>query len=140
MNYLLDTNVISELVAKRPNANVLKWVRSVDEERLFLSVITIGEIKKGIEKLPASTRKDELEAWLVNDLLARFERRLVMVDVEVMLAWGELTAHLERDGRIMPAIDSLIAALAVAGDFTLVTRNTDDFDDTGVCLLNPWQP
>src|SRR3989304_7013856 len=111
MNYVLDTNVISELVAKRPNANLLDWVQSVDEERLYLSVITIGEIKKGIEKLPASPRKDELNAWLVNDLLQRFEHRLGMVDVDVMLAWGEMTARLERNGPIMPAIDSLIAAL-----------------------------
>ena len=140
MNYLLDTNVISELVAKHPNANVLEWVRSLDEECLYLSVITIGEIKKGIEKLPASTRKDELNAWLVNDLLKRFERRLVMVDVDVMLAWGELTARLERNGRIMPAMDSLIAALAWVGNLTLVTRNTDDFDGVGINLMNPWEP
>ncbi len=138
MNYLLDTNVISELVAKRPKASVLKWVRSVEEESLYLSVITIGEIKKGIEKLPASPRKDELNAWLVNDLLKRFERRLVMVDVDVMLAWGELTARLERNGRIMPAMDSLIAALALVGNMTLVTRNTNDFDGAGINLVNPW--
>jgi tRNA(fMet)-specific endonuclease VapC len=139
MNYLLDTIVISELVAKRPDAKVIEWVRSIDEERLYLSVITIGEIKKGIEKLPASARKAELSSWLVNDLLARFERRLVVLDVDVMLAWGELTARLERDKQMMPAIDSLIAALAWAGNFTLVTRNTGDFDGAGIDLLNPWE-
>jgi tRNA(fMet)-specific endonuclease VapC len=139
MNYLLDTNVISELVAKHPKATVLEWVRSIDEESLYLSVITIGEIKKGIEKLPASARKEELSAWLVNDLLKRFERRLVMVDVDVMLAWGELTARLERNGRMMPSIDALIAALALVGNFTLVTRNTGDFDGVGINLVNPWE-
>jgi tRNA(fMet)-specific endonuclease VapC len=137
MNYLLDTNVISELVAKHPKATVLEWVRSI--ESLYLSVITIGEIKKGIEKLPASARKEELSAWLVNDLLKRFERRLVMVDVDVMLAWGELTARLERNGRMMPSIDALIAALALVGNFTLVTRNTGDFDGVGINLVNPWE-
>jgi toxin FitB len=139
MNYLLDTNVISELVAKHPGAGVIAWVRSVDEEQLYLSVITIGEIKKGIEKLPASPRKDELNLWLANDLLKRFEHRLLPVDVDGMLVWGELTARLERSGRILPAIDGLIAALALAGNFTLVTRNMDDFAGTGVQLFNPWE-
>ncbi len=139
MNYLLDTNVISELVAKRPKPSVLEWVRSVEEESLYLSVITIGEIKKGIEKLPDSPRKDELNEWLMVDLLKRFERRLVTVDVEVMLAWGELTARLERNGRVISAMDSLIAALALVGNLTLVTRNINDFDGTGISLVNPWQ-
>ena len=139
MNYLLDTNVVSELVAKHPNENVLQWVQSVEEGCLYLSVITIGEIKKGIEKLPASPRKDELNAWLVNDMLDRFGHRLVVVDVEIMLGWGDLMARLERNGRVMPAMDSLVAALARAGDFTLVTRNTTDFEGVGIDLLNPWE-
>lgn len=88
MSYLLDTNVISELVAKRPNKKVVAWVRSMDEENLFLSVITIGEIQKGIEKLPDSGRKDELAAWLNNELLARFKNRLVEIDAAVMMTWG----------------------------------------------------
>jgi predicted nucleic acid-binding protein len=139
MNYLLDTNVVSELVAKHPNDNVLEWVRSLDEECLYLSVITIGEIKKGIEKMPVSPRKDKLNGWLVNDLLKRFEHRLVIIDVDVMLAWGELTARLERNRRMMPSMDALIVALSLVGNLTLVTRNTDDFNGAGINLLNPWE-
>jgi tRNA(fMet)-specific endonuclease VapC len=139
MNYLLDTNVISELAARQPNPGVIAWIQSVDENRLYLSAITIGEIKKGVEKLPTSARKETLQSWLANDLLQRFEYRILAIDTDVMLIWGELTARLESNGRVLPAIDSLIAALALSGDFTLVTRNTADFDGTGVKVLNPWQ-
>jgi tRNA(fMet)-specific endonuclease VapC len=139
MNYLLDTNVISELVARQPNPNVTAWIQSIDENFLHLSVITIGEIKKGVEKLPDSARKEALQEWLAHDLVQRFERRLLAIDADVMLIWGELTAQLEGSGRVLPAMDSLIAALALSGDFTLVTRNTGDFDGTGVKTFNPWQ-
>jgi len=139
MNYLLDTNAISELVAKHPDQNVLGWVQGVDELLLNLSVITIGEIKKGIEKLPASPRKQELADWLEQDLLERFRDRIVPLDIHVLLCWGELAARLEISGKPMPAIDSLIAATALQGDYVLVTRNTADFEYTGVRTLNPWR-
>jgi predicted nucleic acid-binding protein len=139
MRYLLDTNVISEIVSKQPNQSVLDWVKDTDENLLHLSVITIGEIKKGIEKLPSSARKDQLVNWLQDDLLQRFRDRLVSIDIEVMLHWGELTAHLEMIGRPLPAIDSLIAASVSQGDFVLVTRNTSDFMATGIPTLNPWE-
>jgi predicted nucleic acid-binding protein len=138
MNYLLDTCVISELVAKRPNEKVVRWVDSLDEEKLFLSVITIGEIKKGIEKLTSSPRKDELNTWLQGELLARFNDRLVPLDVDVLLERGALTARLELTGKKMPAIDSLIAASALCHDFVLATRNLADFTETGVEIYNPW--
>ena len=139
MNYLLDTNAISELVAKHPDQNVLGWVQGVDELLLNLSVITIGEIKKGIEKLPASPRKQELADWLEQDLLERFRDRIVPLDIHVLLCWGELAARLEISGKPMPAIDSLIAATALQGDYVLVTRNTADFEYIGVRTLNPWR-
>jgi tRNA(fMet)-specific endonuclease VapC len=139
MRYILDTNVISELVAKKPDQQVITWVAGVDEDLLYLSVITIGEIKKGIEKLPASARKEQLTAWLEQELLERFKIRLVPLDVEVFLKWGELVAGLDRSGKSMPAIDSLIAACALQGGFVLVTRNTGDFAAAGIQTLNPWE-
>ena len=139
MRYLLGTNVISELVSKQPNQNVQDWVQDTDENLLYLSVITIGEIKKGIEKLPASARKDQLVDWLQEDLLKRFRDRLVSIDTEVMLHWGKLTAQLETIGKPLPAIDSLIAASVKQGDFILVTRNTSDFIAAGIPTINPWE-
>ncbi|HYP38901.1 MAG TPA: type II toxin-antitoxin system VapC family toxin [Chloroflexia bacterium] len=139
MKYLLDTNVISELVARRPSQPVLQWIDALDADSLYLSVITIGELRKGIEKLPNSPRKNALSAWLADDLLVRFGGRVLSVDVDVMLTWGELTGRMERSGRRLPAIDSLIAALAIHHNCSLVTRNEDDFKDTGVTVLNPWK-
>jgi predicted nucleic acid-binding protein len=139
MNYLLDTNVISELVAKRPSENVTRWMLSIGEEDLFLSVITLGEIQKGIEKLPDSARKADLANWLNTDLLSRFKNRLVVIDAAVMLEWGRLTAQLELAGKPMSAIDALLAASARLGDRVLVTRNPADFEHANVQTLNPWQ-
>lgn len=139
MRYLLDTCMISELVAKRPDADVLQWVDSIDEEKLYLSVITIGEIKKGIEKLPESPRRRILAEWLEGDLLIRFKGRILSIDTAVMLAWGKLATDLEKQGKKMPAIDSLIAAIALEGRLTLVTRNENDFAHSGVTVVNPWQ-
>lgn len=138
MNYLLDTCVISELVAKSPNEKVVGWVRSIPEDSLYMSVITIGEIKKGIERLSESKRKHDLNAWLNDELLERFKNRLSVLDVAVLSEWGRLVARLESEGKMMPAIDSLIAATALLNGFTLVTRNVADFAATGVEVLNPW--
>jgi tRNA(fMet)-specific endonuclease VapC len=138
MMYLLDTNVISELIAKQPEIRVIQWMQSTDEDLLYLSVITIGEIKKGIEKLPAAPRKEVLATWLQNDLPERFQHRLVPLDIDILLKWGELTARLETAGNPLPAIDSLMAASALQRELILVTRNTRDFVATGVPTLNPW--
>lgn len=138
MRYLLDTCVISELVSKKPETAVINWIDSLDDEHLYLSVITIGEIKKGIEKLPDSDRKDALASWLEEDLLNRFQGRVLAVETAVMLTWGALTAKLEQQGHPMPAIDSLIAAIALHSNLTLVTRNEQDFQESGVSLFNPW--
>ena len=139
MKYLLDTCVISELVAKQPHPPVVQWVDGVEETCLYLSVVTIGEIRKGIAKLPDSPRKITLQEWLQDQLLARFSGRIVPIDTGVMLRWGQLTASLELAGRPMPAIDSLIAASALHADFSLVTRNEADFRHAGVPIVNPWQ-
>lgn len=139
MNYLLDTNVVSELVAKRPDARVLAWLDELDPAAVFLSVITVGEIRKGIEKLPASARKQELADWLTDELLVRFRDRVLGIDVDVMLTWGQLAGRLEQGGRSLSAIDSLLAALALTYRCVLVTRNEADFQGTGVTILNPWK-
>lgn len=138
MRLLLDTCVVSELVARQPDPEVVQWVDSMDEDRLFLSAITIGEIKKGIEKLALSSRRNALAEWLEEELLTRFKDKILPIDTGVMLVWGALTADLERRGRRMPAIDSLIAATALQGRLSLVTRNEDDFAHCGVPVINPW--
>jgi len=136
--YLIDTCVISEFVARTPNKDVVQWIESLDPDDVYLSVITIGEIQKGVEKLAECRRKEDLRAWLNNDLLARFSGRILEIDVPVMLVWGEMVGRFERSAKTVPAMDSLIAALAMANSFKLVTRNVKDFRFTGVDLVNPW--
>jgi len=139
MRYLLDTCVISELVARQPDPGVVRWVDSIDEAKLFLSSITIGEIKKGIEKLDATNRQRALSEWLEDELIVRFKDKVLPFDTAVMLVWGKLVADLERQGKRMPAIDSLLAATALQGELGLVTRNEDDFAHCDVTVINPWE-
>lgn len=138
MKYLLDTCVISELIAKQPNPNVIAWIDKLDPDGTYLSVITIGEIRKGIEKLPDSTRRQRLVEWLHDELLTRFSGHILELDVAVMLTWGKLAGRLERSGRPIAAIDGLIAATALYHDCHLVTRNVSDFQYTDVPIINPW--
>lgn len=138
MKVILDTCVISELVTKKPNQNVIAFVDALDADNIYLSVLTIGEIIKGIEKLPDSPRKVDLRRWLQDDLLARFQGRILPLDTDTIVEWGALTARAEATGKPMPAIDSLIAATALTNKMTLVTRNVSDFDGAGIQLANPW--
>lgn len=138
MRYLLDTCVISELASKRASPAVVRWADSAEEDLLYLSVISLGEIRKGIEKVRDPVRREALLVWLRDELVPRFTGRIVPLDAETLLIWGELVGRLELRGRPMPAIDSLIAASALSGGFTLATRNEEDFTDSGVQLLNPW--
>ena len=138
MIYLLDTCLISELVAKQPNQKVLDWVDAQVPETLYLSVITIGEIAKGICKLTPSKRKESLTTWLNETLPNRFEHRILTLDVSTMVLWGNLVGQLEQNGRPLPAMDSLIAAIALQHSLSLVTRNEKDFAGTGVVIINPW--
>lgn len=139
MKFLLDTNVISEVIARQPNPRVITWLDSIDENIIYLSAITIGEIGRGIERLPESHRRTNLLNWLQNDLLARFSNRILPLDLAVMLRWGEFVANLEKRGPPLPAMDSLIVATALYYELVLVTRNTKDFALTGVQVLDPWQ-
>ena len=138
MKYLLDTCVISELVTKTPNPQVVGFVDSLQPDDVFLSVITIGEIMKGIEKLPRSVRKGELRTWLHEDLLVRFDGRIFPLDTDVLMEWGKLTALTEAAGNPMPAIDSLLAATVLTHELTLITRNVSDFERAGIEIVNPW--
>ncbi len=139
MKVILDTCVISEFVAKQPNPKVVEFLDALDTDDAYLSVITIGEVIKGVEKLPDSRRKTELRDWLQDDLLARFQGKILPLDTDVIVEWGMLTAHAEMTGKPMPTIDSLIAATAIANKMTLVTRNVSDFEAAGIEIVNPWQ-
>ena len=137
--FLLDTNVISELVKPRPEGNVTAWIEGTDESLLYLSVLTLGEIRRGIATLSQSRRRATLEAWLDKDLRARFEDRILAVDQEVADRWGLLTAAARNSGIVLPVIDGLLAATALEHNLTLVTRDTGQIPSMGVAVFNPWQ-
>lgn len=138
MSYLIDTCCISELVKKKPNPKVVKWFADQDELSMFLSVITFGELRKGIEKLPDSEKKKELNRWVKEDLKHRFKNRILNINLEEVNKWGEILATAEKNGSPLPAIDSLIAATAQVHDLSVVTRNTQDMEGSGVEFINPW--
>lgn len=138
MNFLLDTNVLSEVRRPQPDANVLAWLDQVDEDRVYLSVISIAEIARGVALLESGKRKTELAQWLEHELPARFDGRVIVVDVPTALAWGKLLAEAKRGGFALSVMDGWIAAIAAAKGLTLVTRNIKDFENLGIALLNPW--
>ena len=137
MSNLVDTNVISELSRPRPNKTVESWIMGIPEAELFISVITIGEIVFGINKLSDETRKAKLAAWLDKLIYEGFEGRILDIDIEVMRVWGEMYASLPRT---LPIQDTLIAAAAIANNLTIATRNVRDFRDiSGLSIFNPWE-
>jgi predicted nucleic acid-binding protein len=139
VSWLLDTCVISEPVSKRPSARVLRWMDAQSEETLYLSVLTLGEIRRGAARLPAGATRRALEHWLEHDLVERFAGRILPVDQETADLWGRLLAGADAKGHPLPTLDSLLAATARAHGLTLVTRNTKDFAPAGAELLNPWE-
>ena len=138
MKYLLDTCVISELIKKSPNENVISWLKNQDEANLYLSVLTFGEIQKGIEKATDERRKNKLIIWLEEDLQQRFKGRIIPIDQNVAMKWGEIQGITEKLGKKMPSIDGLIAVSALVYHCTVVTRNTSDMENSTVELFNPW--
>lgn len=138
MSFLLDTNVISESARPRPDTGVMDWLDRTDEEQLFLSVVSLAELRHGIERLSDGKRKAALDVWLTEQLAPRFEGRLLHVDAETADQWGRVVARGQAAGRPMAAMDAFIAAHARQHDLVLVTRNTTDFADAGVRLLNLW--
>ncbi|HHY58032.1 MAG TPA: type II toxin-antitoxin system VapC family toxin [Chloroflexi bacterium] len=138
MNLLLDTCVLSEFTKRQPDVRVVNWLDRQFEEHLYISVITIGELKHGVERLPPSDRRERINRWLELDVLERFYGRIALIDASVMLRWGSLHARLGAAGQPMNPFDALIAATALANDLIVVTRNTSDFVNAGVQLINPW--
>ena len=138
MSYLLDTNVISEWVKPRPDAGVVAWLHTSDEDRHHLSVITLGEIRAGVDRLSAGARHKHLDRWLTHDLADRFAGRILAVDHTVADIWGKLVAAATRRGRGLTTADGLIAATAIAHGLVLVTRNTRDFAGIVDAVENPW--
>jgi predicted nucleic acid-binding protein len=137
--FLLDTNCISELVRVKPEPRVLEWMEAADEGLLYLSVLTLGEIRKGLAGLPQSKRRTHLEAWLEVELQARFSGRILPIDAAVADRWGVLAADAKRKGKALSTIDALLAATALHYNLTVVSRNVSDFANTQVPVLNPWE-
>ena len=137
MNYLLDTCVLAELVKPNPNSKVIDWITDTDDEKLFLSVITIGEIRKGLTKLPESKKKKTLSNWL-NKLLEDYQTRIYQINIMVAENWGVIQGSAEKSGTAISSVDSLIAAVAYTHNLTLVTRNEKDFIPSNVPIVNPW--
>jgi predicted nucleic acid-binding protein len=137
--YLLDTNVVSETLKMKANEKVLAWLETSDEQLFHISVLTLGQIRKGIDSLHPSARRNALEVWLSRDLILRLSGRIINVDQEIADRWGRLAGKARMENREIPAIDGLLAATAMQYNLTLVTRNTKDVLLTGVPLFNPWE-
>ncbi len=138
MSYLLDTCVLSEFQRPTPQASVVAWLRAQEEETFFLSVLTLGELQRGISRLPASRKRNRLQTWLDSDLRQRFEGRILPIDDAVATRWGDVQARVEAKGAPLPVMDSLIASTALIHDLAVVTRNGEDFARTGVAVVDPW--
>ncbi|WP_216915318.1 type II toxin-antitoxin system VapC family toxin [Synechococcus sp. CCAP 1479/13] len=134
--YLIDTNVISELRRREPEPRVVQWFEQHPSHQLFLSVLTLGEIRRGVERLAESERQQTLRRWLEQDLPAFFSGRVLPIDEAIAHRWGRLLAEM---GRPLPAIDSLLAATALEHNLVLITRNLRDVVDLPLTVVNPWQ-
>jgi predicted nucleic acid-binding protein len=137
MSFLLDTNAVSEWVKPRPNPGLIGWMESTDEDRVFLSVVTLAEVRYGVERVASGARRRRLEEWLGRELPLRFEGRMLPVDANVAEAWGKMVARSEATGRPIGAMDAFLAATAEVHHLTLVTRNVSDFRVLNA-VLNPW--
>lgn len=138
MKYLLDTNIISELISKNPNEKVVKFINDLNVDDVFLSAITIGEIKSGIENVQSNAKKELLSQWLHNDLLYKFENRIISIDIEIMLTWGSINHKLKKQGWALPIMDSIIGATCLSKELALITRNEKDFQNLAIKIINPF--
>lgn len=139
MSFLLESNVLSEPMRARLESRVLDWFNSIDEDQLFISVISIAEIRRGVALLDEGQRRDRLAGWLSRDLTDRFAGRLLLVDVAIAERWGDLMAETKAKGANLQPLDAFFATTALARDLTLATRNIRDFQSCGVRLANPWE-
>jgi predicted nucleic acid-binding protein len=138
VNFLLDTNVLSEGRRPEPDRRVLEWLDRLDEDRAFISVVSLAEIRRGVALMDKGRRRDGLTQWLARDLPERFAGRILAVDEKTAFAWGDLMAEAQRRGIGLASMDGLLAAAALAHGLTLVTRNIRDFQDLSVPLFDPW--
>jgi predicted nucleic acid-binding protein len=138
VNFLLNTNVVSEWTKRRPDSGVVAWLADVDEDRVFISVVTLAELRYGLERMPSGARRNRLDAWVTEELPARFEARVAPVDAEIADTWGRVMTRGKNGGRPAGAMDAFIAATAERHHLTLVTRDVSDFDSLGIRLINPW--
>jgi len=138
--FLLDTNCISEALRVKPDPNVGNWMQAVDQTLLYLSVLTLGEIRKGLAQLGQGKRRAQLESWLEVELQARFAGRILPIDAAIADRWGLLAADAKRMGKPLSIVDGLLAATALHHNLTMVTRNVADFKGLAVPVLNPWVP
>ena len=137
MDFLLDTNAVSEWVKPRPNPGLIRWMESADEDRIFLSVISLAELRYGVDRMAAGPRRSRLEQWLTDELPLRFEGRILTVNSNVAEVWGRTVSRSESLGRRMSAMDAFLSATAEIYRLTLVTRNVSDFP-TLKAVVNPW--
>jgi predicted nucleic acid-binding protein len=138
VSFLLDTNVVSEWTKPHPNHGVVDWLEKVDEDEVFLSVVTFAELRHGIDRLAAGARRRKLDQWLRSEVPARFEGRIVLIDGAIADEWGRLVAQREAGGKPIHAMDAFIAATARVHELTLVTRNVSDFSPSLKTIVNPW--
>lgn len=138
VNFLLDTNVISEWTRPLPEPLVVDWLAGADEDGLYLSVISLAELRRGVELLPTGRRRQQLASWLADDLTTRFEDRILAIDVPVADAWGRVMVAAQSAGITLDSMDGWLAATAQVHDLVLVTRNSRDFDRLDMAILNPW--
>ena len=138
MNVLLDTNVLSEVRRPAPDSKVLAWLDAIDEDRAFISVTSIAELRRGIALMNDGRRREALTAWLAEDLPARFAGRILPIDPAIAARWGDLMAQARQSGFALSVMDGFFAATALDRELVLATRNTKDFAPLGVPLLNPW--
>jgi toxin FitB len=139
LNFLLDTNVLSEARRPEPDRRVLQWLDELDEDRAFISVVSLAEIRRGVALMEDGRRRAALADWLVRDLPDRFAGRILDIGQKTAFAWGDLMAKAKRRGIGLASMDGLLAATALAHDLTLATRNTKDFQNLGVMLFDPWE-
>lgn len=137
MNFLLDTNAVSEWAKPRPNPGLIRWMESADEDRVFLSVISIAELRYGVDRMPLGARRNRLDQWLRDELPLRFEGRILSVDQNVAEAWGKIASRSEALGRPIGAMDAFLSAIAEVHRLTLVTRNISGFALL-TAVVNPW--
>jgi toxin FitB len=138
VNFLLDTNLVSEWIKPHPDPGVVSWLAGADEDRIFISVVTLAELRHGVERLAIGHRRRRLNEWIEGELLFRFDGRILPIDIATAETWGRIVAHREELGRPIGTMDAFIAASAKVHKLTVVSRNHTDFESSVDAIVNPW--